>query len=117
LVEQAAHDSSDECSNHSGLTIIAINPSAGIGRQGELKIRWYIIVNVQVVSWIFLLIIVVKFNFYKDPLVKWLRHGTFTAISWVRSPGGLNNQFNSHNKNKWMATHLCKSTSKKEINN
>jgi len=25
------------------------NPSAGIGRQGELKIRWRIVVNVQVV--------------------------------------------------------------------
>jgi hypothetical protein len=24
-----------------------------------------------------------------DPLVKWLRHGIFTATSWVRTPGGL----------------------------
>lgn len=29
-----------------------ISPSAGIGRQCELKIRWFNIVNVQVVSWI-----------------------------------------------------------------
>ena len=25
------------------------NPYAGIGRQGDLKIRWFIIINVQVV--------------------------------------------------------------------
>ena len=49
MVEQAAHDSSDECSTHSSL-ILMIYPSAGIGRQGELKLRWFIIVNVQVVS-------------------------------------------------------------------
>ena len=30
-----------------------ISLSAGIGRQCELKIRWFNIVNVQVVSWIF----------------------------------------------------------------
>ena len=58
MVKQAAHDSSDECSNHSGLKIAKIfvylytSPSAGIGRQCELKIRWFNIVNVQVVSWI-----------------------------------------------------------------
>lgn len=28
------------------------SPSAGIGRQSELKLRWFITVNVQVVSWI-----------------------------------------------------------------
>lgn len=57
MVEQAAHDSSDECSSHSGLTCnvergwVYYNkyPSAGIGRQDKLKIYWYNIVNVQVV--------------------------------------------------------------------
>ena len=69
MVKQAAHDSSDECSNHSGLISLLLahydaltliskytytiytynNPSAGIGRQDNLKIYWYIIVNVQVV--------------------------------------------------------------------
>jgi hypothetical protein len=44
LVKQAAHNSSDECSNHFNL-----NSSAGIGRQGDLKIRWLKIMNVQVV--------------------------------------------------------------------
>ena len=37
MVKQAAHNSSDECSNHFNLNF---NPSAGIGIQGELKIRW-----------------------------------------------------------------------------
>jgi hypothetical protein len=36
MAKQAAHDSSDSCSNQLNL----ISPSAGIGRQGELKIRW-----------------------------------------------------------------------------
>jgi hypothetical protein len=36
LVKPAAHDSLDECSNHSGLN--TNNPSAGIGRQDNLKI-------------------------------------------------------------------------------
>ena len=36
-----------------------ISPSAGIGRQSDLKIRWYITVNVQVVSWIKVIIYVV----------------------------------------------------------
>lgn len=64
MVKQTAHDSSDECSNHSSLNLYTRlmvkmyflcyykSPSAGIGRQSELKIRWYITVNVQVVSWI-----------------------------------------------------------------
>ena len=46
MVKQAAHDSSDECSIHSSLIIY---PGAEIGKQGELKIRWYNILNVQVV--------------------------------------------------------------------
>ena len=54
MVKQAAHDSSDECSSHSGLNQVFIKiflyPSAGIGRQDNLKIYWYNIVNVQVVS-------------------------------------------------------------------
>lgn len=33
-------------------TLLYKSPSAGIGRQSDLKIRWYITVNVQVVSWI-----------------------------------------------------------------
>ena len=69
MVKQAAHDSSDECSNHSGLNIASIfvwlftnrSPSAGIGRQCELKIRWFNIVNVQVVFRIkFLIMIFLK---------------------------------------------------------
>ena len=57
------------CSNHSDLnlsfkqkrchkiyvkhkTIFIHSPSAGIGRQSDLKIRWFFAVNVQVVSWI-----------------------------------------------------------------
>ena len=32
-----------------GSNINTYNPSAGTGRQGELKIRWRIVVNVQVV--------------------------------------------------------------------
>lgn len=31
---------------------MCLGPSAGIGRQSDLKIRWCITVNVQVVSWI-----------------------------------------------------------------
>ena len=47
MVKQAAHDSLDECSKHSGLNITVFvnirirtvyNPSAGIGRQDNLKI-------------------------------------------------------------------------------
>ena len=34
------------------INVISISPSAGIGRQSDLKIRWCITVNVQVVSWI-----------------------------------------------------------------
>ncbi len=61
-------------------------PSAGTGRQGELKLRWFIFVNVQVVSRIVLIII---FNLTQDPLVKRLRHNVFTVTSWVQPPGGL----------------------------
>ena len=69
MVKPTAHDGLDECSNHSGLNIIIIytcldthiylyiSPSAGIGRQSDLKIRWYIAVNVQVVSWILIVIV------------------------------------------------------------
>lgn len=45
MVKQAAHDSSDECSNHSGLKVVMFtsrcknSPSAEIGRQDELKLR------------------------------------------------------------------------------
>ena len=63
MVEQAAHDSSDECSTHSSLILI-IYPSAGIGRQGELKLRWFIIVNVQVVSRILLYVLFILLYFY-----------------------------------------------------
>ena len=48
MVKQAAHDGLDECSSHFGLNYI-YSPSAGIGRQGKLKLYWYNIVNVQVV--------------------------------------------------------------------
>ena len=62
MVKPTAHDGLDECSNHSGLNIIIINfdisPSAGIGRQSDLKIRWQLAVNVQVVFWILCFIIV-----------------------------------------------------------
>lgn len=53
MVKQAAHDSWDECSIHSGLTsrfYEYIGPSAGIGRQGKFKLYWWNIMNVQVVS-------------------------------------------------------------------
>lgn len=53
MVEPTAHDGLGECSNHSGLIrFVCFSPSAGIGRQSDLKIRWHIAVNVQVVSWI-----------------------------------------------------------------
>ena len=68
MVKQAAHDSSDECSNHSGLNkdiyLLNTSPSAGIGRQCELKIRWFNIVNVQVVSWILIRLGILKYRFY-----------------------------------------------------
>ena len=60
MVKQAAHDSWDECSNHSGLNyinIVLLYPSAGTGRQDNLKIYWYDIVNVQVVFRINLIIV------------------------------------------------------------
>ncbi len=85
MVKQAAHDSSDECSIHSGLKreIIfftlyyfdiknSFNPSAGIGRQGDLKLRWGNIVNVQVVSRISI-IIYYFFLIYCIPRIKPLK--------------------------------------------
>ena len=45
MVKLAAHDSSDECSNHSGLIIcnyIYIDPSAGTGRQDVVIYKIYV---------------------------------------------------------------------------
>ena len=68
-------------------------PSAGIGRQGELKIRWFIIVNVQVVSWIYIIKLLKSIN--KRPYRQvWLSHNTFTVTSWVQIPVGLKIQTN-----------------------
>jgi hypothetical protein len=91
MVEQAAHDSLDECSNHSGLKLYICrvysygnSSSAGIGRQYELKIRWYFIVKVQVLS---------RINKLLDPIVKRLRHDIFNIGTWVRTPFGLHNVY------------------------
>ena len=78
MVKQAAHNSSDECSNHSGLNISVllflafknlakkkkcfffVSSSAEIGRQGKIKIFWLYVVNVQVVPWVFMIVTIYK---------------------------------------------------------
>ena len=77
MVKPTAHDGLDECSSHSGLNFIIIythisiyryvclyiSPSAGIGRQSDLKFRWHTAVNVQVVSWILIVIVLPIINY------------------------------------------------------
>ena len=92
MVKPAAHDSLDGCSNRPSLNYVIykrikkLSPSAGIGRQDNLKIYWYKIVNVQVVFRIKF------FNCAKllyDPFVQWLRQNTFTVKIRVQIPYGL----------------------------
>lgn len=87
MAKQAAHDSSDECSNHSGLMLIIYKkillsikykyiykyPSAGIGRQDNLKIYWYNIVNVQVVFRIIFFLLYINIFICKTHKVKYFK--------------------------------------------
>ncbi len=79
MVKRAAHDGLDECSNHSGLKIIFVyvniyaSPSAGIGRQDDLKLRW-------ITSWTFK-----SFLGYMKRLIIYNTNFTFASFSTLSS--------------------------------